>query len=223
MTVDELVKSMNRLGVAGVALFRAKISSNKKVPEVVDDLLFEGIAAIVLTRAGFVVEMRESPDLALAYNGDRLFAEVKHFRRKAQDKLDDLRLREAIKQGRLVAYGDTLATEERSASQQVIDVLRKKARRLPRGERSIIVVGSSSSHCVDDLAVQMAVARLEDRQVAVASMETSRLNGVLYLSPDYNAGQRRSAYYYSNSRAASQLGAAVQERLNGIRVWQADL
>ncbi len=48
--------------------------------------------------------MREAPDLALEFNGEQLYAEVKHFRLKDQDLIDNAQMSEPG--DILVPYGD---------------------------------------------------------------------------------------------------------------------
>ncbi|HWQ69608.1 MAG TPA: hypothetical protein VN494_06610 [Patescibacteria group bacterium] len=70
------------------------------------DLHSEALAAPMFAGSGFSVEMGDSPNLLLLRDGCILGAEVKHFRLKKQDEMDDARLRAA--DGSLVKYGDTL-------------------------------------------------------------------------------------------------------------------
>ena len=71
-------------------------------------------------KAGFAVTLREAPDLALEFNGGQLWAEVKHFRLKPQDLIDNAKMSEL---GDLLEpYGDTFPLEGKYACEEVYDV-----------------------------------------------------------------------------------------------------
>ena len=120
--VDRLVEA----GVRNAESYRRKLSDNSGEPTVLRDLASEGVAALMFSMAGFVVEMGESPDLSLTGFGQSLFAEVKHFRYKPQDAVDNVKLREY--NDYLIAFGNTVPTEGTAAWKQVADVAQRKAR-----------------------------------------------------------------------------------------------
>lgn len=214
-----LIKRLRDLNVSGVALFESKVADNRQTPEVVADLLLEACAAITLRAAGCQVTMRERPDLVFEWNGEEVFAEVKHFRRKLQDAIDDRRLAEASEHGELVPYGNTVPTESVSAEQQVLDVLSRKSKILIPSKPNLVVIGSSSNHCVDDVAVQIAVTRLESRQHSGLPLELRRISGVLYMSPDFSLKHHRSAYSFPSAAAEVPLSSSLRDHLEDIRQW----
>jgi hypothetical protein len=121
-----LLAALDAAGVDDVGLFHLKLRSNALVSTNVEDLLAEGYAALALASNGFRVRLSDSPDLAIEGGSQFFYGEVKHFRRKPQDDIDDRAFRQA--EGELVPYGDTLDTEEFSAIEQVLNVARKKGR-----------------------------------------------------------------------------------------------
>lgn len=206
-------------GVRGVDEFYSKLMSNVRT-EVYRDLLAEAAAATTLRGIGLDVEMRDRPDLALALAGELAYAEVKHFRRKAQDDIDDSRL--TAHGGQLVSYGDTTALEGKAAVEQVLAVFRKKLAALQAGAANLLVVQSSSSNCVEDYEVSDAMAMIEDT-VAAGDEDFRLLNGVVFLSPSYSCGSQRSVYFYLARNPLVQLSSRLRSRLETLREWDSEM
>lgn len=109
--IDRICRVLEAKGAEAVAIYRDKLFANIRNAAVYQDFISEGIAALTSQRAGFRVRMWESPNLAVTLDSSMLYAEVKHFRWKEQDEIDERILGEAIKVGCLVSYGDTVPTE----------------------------------------------------------------------------------------------------------------
>jgi len=77
-------------------------------------------------RNGWKVTLRESPDLQLGLQGDVIYAEVKRFCEKKQDRLNDRAMLDAP-DDLLVPLDDPTQTEGRTAWEQIVDVAIKKA------------------------------------------------------------------------------------------------
>ena len=177
---------LEEASVEGIAEFIKKVRDNAKVSKNVDDFLCEAQAALMFREHGFSVKMQERecrPDLELGYSGIRFFAEVKHFRLKAKDEEDKEKLLEQgtsiLKDCRNVAtlygpYGDTQATEGKPAWQQLVDVARseRKIKQYRNNFPNILVIFSSSPHCVEDADFVAAVHAINDD---IASRKTPGL------------------------------------------------
>ncbi|ODS34440.1 MAG: hypothetical protein SCARUB_00451 [Candidatus Scalindua rubra] len=86
-SIDELRIMLEQAGAANVPGYIDKLRANSKNNEVFDDLLFEGRAALMFLRNGFLVEMQERPDISIKLGNDQFYAEVKNFRLKEQDRI----------------------------------------------------------------------------------------------------------------------------------------
>ncbi len=85
---QKLIDAVINAGVYGTEIYQRRLKANSTDKDVRDDLMSEGYASLMFAEAGFDVELRERPDIALSLRGHRLFAEVKRFRRKRQDDID---------------------------------------------------------------------------------------------------------------------------------------
>lgn len=93
--IEKWHAELQRASVKGAADFIEKVRCNAKKLQNVESFLCEARAALMFRENGFSVRMRDHPDLALEYGGILFYAEVKHFRLKDQDRIDDVRLKDA--------------------------------------------------------------------------------------------------------------------------------
>jgi hypothetical protein len=125
--MDDLITNMRisleKAHVKGIPEYIKRLRANANSADF-EDFYLEGRAAIMLSKADFDVTMRDSPDLALKFNNEQFYAEVKHFRLKKQDKIDAAKMSEPG--DLLVPYGDTVPLEGKHACEQVYDVAKKK-------------------------------------------------------------------------------------------------
>ena len=71
------------------------IKNLQAISDSLEDFRLEGKAAFMFARAGCSVTIRkraEPPDLALRFNNEQFYAEVKHFREKEQDRIDTAKM-----------------------------------------------------------------------------------------------------------------------------------
>jgi hypothetical protein len=120
--IDQLVAQLRGKGAIGVEQYEVKLKSNAKNIAVLDDLLFEGRAALLFLANAFKVTLRDSPDLKMELDNEVVYAEVKHFREKEQDRRDEKAMSETREL--LVEIGDTTATEGSSVWEQIAVVAR---------------------------------------------------------------------------------------------------
>lgn len=213
--IDGLCCQLESAGVTGVAGFRTKLVDNRGCGVVLESLVFEASTALMFRSAGCSVEMRDSPDLEVTLGAHRFFAEVKHFRRKAQDDIDDERLAEAT--SLLVPYGDTVPTEGSAAWDQVVAVACKKVAQYRPDAPNVLVINSSSANCIDDLIVPTAIHEIDDICRTAPSHGLRKLNGILLVSEvvTFNRGVR-SVYFFEAGEAVVSLPDEVKAMLNGI-------
>lgn len=156
-SIDELRIMLEQAGAANVPGYIDKLRANSKNNEVFDDLLFEGCAALMFLRNGFLVEMQECPDISIKLGNNQFYAEVKHFRLKEQDRIDQANMEAA--QDELVPYGDTVPLDGIAAWNQIVQVAKRKTKQFKQHVPNILVIGSSSLHCIDDAIIPTAISR----------------------------------------------------------------
>jgi hypothetical protein len=217
-SVEEIRKLLEGEGVRGVREYCKRLKAQRKNSSVYRDLLSEAYAALMFARSGFEVTMRDCPDLRLYCKGVVVGAEVKRFRRKEQDDIDERRMEEAQD---FVTYGDTVPTEGKEAWRQVEDVAVRKCSQLWSELPNVLVIQSSSPNCIEDTEVLMAVNSLADRDTAGDSGDTGKLNGILFMSLEYNISQKRNVHFFEAHTASVPLPIEVRQALNAITEWKA--
>jgi hypothetical protein len=166
--IRELVEKLGAAGVRGLDQYECRLRSNARKAENLRDLLDEGRAALALRRGGFGVLLRESPDIEVTLDGETVFVEVKHFREKEQDRIDERAMCEAT--DLLVRTGDTVPLEGLHAWAQIVNVAIRKAPQYVAGHPNVLVIMSSSdslelmaataAHSFDDVVAERNDPRL---------------------------------------------------------------
>jgi hypothetical protein len=154
-------------------------------------------------------------DLALELDGGQLWAEVKHFRLKPQDLLDNAKMSEVG--DILVPYGDTVPLEGKPAWEQVFNVAKSKIRQYKENASNILVI-ESDSDCIDDVIISTAGNMVDEAICSGECPELGRLNGILFVSPDsYNISQKRNAFFCPVIKPDVPLTPEILDLLNKIR------
>ncbi len=213
------------MAVKGVAEFINKVCPNAKVPENLESFLCEACAALMFRENGFSVTMRDRPDLLLEFNGTRIGAEVKHFLEKKQDVIDEKRLLTAGEQALvddlsvLVPYGDTWEAEGKRAWQEIVDIAQKKIPQYCEDAPNILVLLSSSTHCVEDSELSTAVNRINEKIVSTRPPGLAKLNGILLVTINEIkvSDGLRQVYFAPTQYPAIPLPRDIMEVLSAIR------
>ena len=185
-------KVLTEGSVENVEDFLRKLSNNKNVQGNFDDLRAEGDAAHLLAVHGFQVEMRESPDLLFQYEDFTVFAEVKRFRRKDQDLIDDKNM--MVAGDELVRIGDTMETEGSLPWQQLVNVIMKKLAGYHETAQYILIIVNDSDNCVWSIDVITALNQLMETE-AESESNFHILSGILFIDCVYNFREQRQIYF----------------------------
>lgn len=212
--LEHYVRRLERIGVQGIDAYEAKLHSNRLNQRVLLDLIVEGNVAWVLAKAAFRVTLRDRPDLRVDFGDFTFFAEVKHFRRKTQDDIDDARLRGSGI--RLVQYGDTRATEGVAAVDQLVSVANRKARQCSIDHATILAIQSSSANCIEETEVDDAAQQLREEAATDVRGSVARLAGILFLSASRNCARQKNVYFYT---VADLLPKRIVSMLDDIQEW----
>lgn len=180
--IQDRLAQLRQVGVGGVDQYERRLKNNAPSESNVDNLLFEAGAALMFRRNGWQATLRERPDLMLTLDGEVVYAEVKHFREKEQDRLDEKALREAGSEW--VRVGDLTATEGDPPWKQIADVAAKKARlgQYMDSAPNILVVESSSQSLL--LMATSAANEYDDMALSAKEPELSKLNGIMLVHPE---------------------------------------
>lgn len=213
--IDSCIAQLRNAGATGIDKYERKLTDNAGNLAVVNDLLFECRTALMFLSNGFSVDMRESPDLSVQLAGNQFYAEVKHFRLKEQDRLDEANLEAA--DDLLVPYGDTVSSEGEAAWDQVVQVAKHKINQYHQDSPNILVIGSSSSYCIDDAIMPTAINIIAEEVSNGNCVELGRLSGILLISMDYSISKGRNVFFFQTQSAEVPLTPSVLELLNSIR------
>jgi len=216
--ISKYESKLQDAGAENVSEYIEKLGSNKNNTDVFEDLLFEGLAASMLLSNGFEVKMRDSPDLDIKINGSQFYAEVKHFRLKLQDNLDQEKM-EATN-AKLVTIGETKATEGDEAWEQIAKVAEKKKGQYVENSPNILVIGSSSPYSIDDAIIPTAINIISEKICGGSCRDLDKLNGILLMSQEYNLRRKRNVFFFQNHNQRIPLDQIILESLYSIRNWE---
>jgi hypothetical protein len=211
--IARCVAALRAAGATGVHQYKQRLTSNANKPEVLVDLLLEGRAALMFLRHGFNVAMQERPDLRMEFHGELVYVEVKHFREKDQDRLDEKAMRETP--GLLVPYGDTTELEGSDPWDQLADVAKHKLDQYVAGFPNILVVESSSSSL--ELVLGTAVHNYDNEVLKSDDCRLRRLSGIMVVQTDRTTtGDGRNVDFSPTRHAATPLSARMTDALFAI-------
>ena len=216
--MDDIITSMyislEKAHVKGVPEYIEKLRANANNSENFADFYLEGRAAIMFSQAGLDVTLRDAPDLALKFNNEQFYAEVKHFREKEQDKIDAAKMSEPG--DLLVPYGDTVPLQGKHAWEQVYDVAKKKIGQYKEYAPNILVVESSSTS-IEDTEIETAINMIDEDVRYGKCPGFAKLNGILLTSDWINISQQwRNAYFFDTSNPAVSLSRELSALLDKI-------
>lgn len=176
--IDQLVAQLRSKGAVGVEQYKEKLKNNVKKIAVIDDLFFEGRAALLFLNNGFKVTLRDSPDLKIELDNEVVYAEVKHFRGKEQDRRDEKAMSETREL--LVEIGDTTVTEGSAVWEQIADVAISKADQYVMNAPNILIIESSSDST--SLNLSSAAHEYNDRVRKTNDPRLRRLNALMLVN-----------------------------------------
>ena len=218
--MDDIITNMRiDLEKAHVQGIPEYIKNLRAISDSLEDFRLEGKAALMFARAGCSVTIRkraESPDLALSFNNEQFYAEVKHFRMKEQDRIDAAKMSEPG--DKLELYGDTVPLEGKPAWEQVYDVAKKKIKQYKEYAPNILVIESSSAS-IEDTEIPDAINMIDEDVRSSKRLGIAKLNGIL-LAMDWNniSQQWRNVHFFHTSNPAVPLSRELSGLLDEIRL-----
>lgn len=211
----EILRKLAQVFPEGIQLYFEKLQNNHQNRDVLNDLLFEGRTALMFLNHGFQIKFRESPDLRLKFMGTELYAEVKHFRLKEQDRLDQETL--ANFDQTLTTYGDTVPTECIPAWEQVFCVINRKLRQFSSDAPNLCAIGSDSPHCIDDAIIPTVINMINKTASTCTGEEFRKLNGIILIAFEFNLSKKRRVYFFPTQHSFFPLTEKLASILDSIR------
>jgi len=198
--MDDIITNMRiSLEEAHVQGVPEYIKNLQAISDSLEDFRLEDKAALMFARAGCSVTIRkraEPPDLALRFNNEQFYAEVKHFRLKKQDQ-----------------YGDTVPP----AWKQFYDVAKKKITQYKEHAPYILVIENNNDR-IEELDISPAIDMIDQDVRSGKCPGFAKLNGILLRMLDwYNISQKRRVYFRRISNPAVSLSRELFFLLNDIR------
>lgn len=187
MDVVQIIKhSVSRLcdaGAQNVDDYERRLWQNAGTLQQIENYLSEASVALMFLSYGATVSMRDRPDLAVELSGEKFFAEVKHFKRKRQDNLNDDAEDTSCGDDELILLEDPTVLEGRTAYQQIADVAKKKAKegQYLEGEINLLVIDSASETL--DLQIKSGANEFScEKRNAPESSPLHYLNGIMVMN-----------------------------------------
>jgi hypothetical protein len=212
-----LIAALRKKGIAGLVEYETRLRDNARNEEVIGDLLFEAHAAWMFSDHGFKVTIRERPDLQICRNDEAVYAEVKHFREKRQDR-DDEEIMRTSKD--LVSTGILTPTEGCEAWEQIANVAIGKVGQYKEDAPNILVI-ATDSNSINGHVLSTAVHLYNEEARKEGSLQ--KLNAFMLVDrwflwlPDEST--ERNVYFCPTARCLTPLGKGLASSLADIQRW----
>jgi hypothetical protein len=178
LSISDWASALRSNGATAVDQYEEKLRSFGSNSQKVFEMLSEARAAIMFLRAGVGVTMRDKPDLFLEFNGQQLYAEVKHFNWKATDTRDEETMR--ARPLEFVRVGNVVDDEGKHQYEQMCSIAMRKVSQYMAGFPNILVFVNHSPSV--DLMLQSAVNEYDDEvRKPGANPDLRKLSGMMML------------------------------------------
>jgi hypothetical protein len=211
--IHHFIGELRRAGISGLGGYERRLRDNAGNEEVFKDLLYEGDAALMLSYHGVQVTLREKPDLRLALHHESAYAEVKHFREKRQDRIDELAMRSGDD---LAAVGILTPTEGAEPWQQVANVAVAKVQQYKTNAPNVLIV-ASESNSVDGDILSIAV-HLYDK-MAASNADLRKLSAFMLVGRNIYPWPRGNVWFCVTASAIAPLGPTLRDALASVQYW----
>ena len=215
--IENMRMMLEEAGAMDIPVYIKRLRNNVKDIDTFQDFYCEGRVALMFLKHNFLVTMREKPDLRININHEQFYAEVKHFRLKKQDIIDDAKMLEA--KDELVEYGNTVPLEIDPAWLQVAKVAKAKKDQYQDGAPNILVIWSDSHNCVEDIEIETAVNDIDKEVYANKIQGLKKLNGILLIQKCFNFRKQRNVYFFPVKNPFVALNTELLIAINAITIW----
>lgn len=215
--IPHLIAELRKEGMAGLGGYERRLQDNAGNEEVFRDLLFEADAALMFSHHGFKVTIRERPDLRIDWNDEAVYAEVKHFREKEQDRTDEQTMQMSED---LVPIGILTPTEGCEAWEQIANVAIGKVDQYKEDAPNILVV-ATDSNSVDGSILPTAVYLYDEK--ANDDPRLHKLNAFMLMDQWYlwikELSEGKNVYFCQTAYTKTPMSEGLINALANIQRW----
>jgi hypothetical protein len=222
--IYHLITQLKKEGINGLVGYEQRLTKNAADREVFKDLLFEAKAALMFSRHSFKVTIREKPDLCIEMDKEVAYVEVKHFREKEQDRIDEKAMQESDD---LVLVGNTVLREGVEAWQQIANVAIRKANQYMDNVPNLLVV-ASDSNSISGIILSTAVDIYNEEASKSGNLHLRKLNAFMLMDQWIWPGDRLEQFigaghstviFCPTSYVATPLSTNFANALANIHHW----
>lgn len=214
--IPHLITELRKEGIAGLPEYERRLRNNAGNTKVFKNLLFEADAALMFSRHGFKVTIREEqepPDLRIELDGEVAYAEVKHFLEKEQDQNDEQAMRDSED---LVPTGILTPTEGSEAWEQLAGVAIRKVNQYREGAPNILVI-ATDSNSVDGSILPTAVHLYNEQTFSDPCLR--KLNAFMLIDQWVELRANRNVYFCQTAYATTPISSRLIDALFSIQRW----
>ena len=180
ISIAPWISELKSLGAKEVDQYERKLKSFATNEQKIFEFLSEARAALLFLRNGWQVTMRDKPDLMLEFDGETIYAEVKHMNEKETDRRDAAAMA-AAGQFEFVQVGNIIDDEDEHGWQGMCRTAIKKEPQYLDGEQNILIFVSYSESL--DLLLESARNEFDDEvQRAGTASPLRKLGGMMMFS-----------------------------------------
>jgi hypothetical protein len=215
--IPHLIPELRKEGIVVLEEYKRRLQDNAGNEKVFKDMLFEADAALMFSRHGFKVTIRERPDLRIDWNDEVVYAEVTHFSEKKQDRIDEQAMQRSED---LVPTGILTPTEGCEAWKQIAGVANRKAGQYKEDAPNILVV-ATDSNSVGGSILSTAVHIYNEQ--ANDDPRRHSLNAFMLVDQWYlwnnELGVERNVYFCQTAHTRIPMSKGLTNALESIHRW----
>jgi hypothetical protein len=186
ISIDWWIAELKRLGAKDVDQYERKLRSFRSNERKIFEFIAEARAAKLFLTNGVGVTMQDRPDLRLDFNGEIIYAEVKHQHEKEIDRRDEARMA-AAGPYEFVQIGNVFDDEQQHGWQGMCATAIKKESQYVEGFPNILVFVNHSNSI--DLHLRSAVNEFNDAvQKGGAGSPLRKLGGMMMIGINQSVG-----------------------------------
>jgi hypothetical protein len=218
LIISHLITQLDKEGITGLKGYEQRLKANIAVMGNFKDLLFEADAALMFSRHGFKVTIQEKPDLRIELDGEVAYAEVKHFREKGQDRIDEKAMQCSED---LVSVGNLVPSEGDEAWQQIVKVAIRKAKQYVDNAPNLLVI-ATDSNSVNGFCLSTAVHLYNEQAAKSNDLCLRKLNALMLVdmvNELWTGSGSKNVFFCQTACATAPLSAKLVHALANIQRW----
>lgn len=186
ISIDWWIAELRRHRATGIDQYERKLRSFGSNQGKLFEFIAEARAALLFLNNGIGVTMQDAPDLCLDFNGETIYAEVKHQHEKETDRRDESRM-DAAAPYEWVQVGNVFDDEQQHGWQGMCTTAIKKVSQYVEDFPNILVFVNHSNSI--DLHLRSAVNEFDDavRKTGYAS-PLRKLGGLMMIRVNQSVG-----------------------------------